>query len=81
MGLDVKVLSSQLPATPPGPRVTEEEWGTGILADLNWSHTIKISLSFYFVLQVQKLVMSFGYTHDIVFLFSFVLDYICCLAS
>lgn len=63
MGLDVKVLSLQLPTTPPGPRVMEEEWGAGILADLNWSHTIKIPLSFYTALQFQmhKLAISYAY--------------------
>ena len=48
----------------------EEERGAGISADLNWSHTIKIPLS-PLQLQVQKLVISFAYNHDIVFLFSF----------
>lgn len=53
--------------------MTEEERGTGILADLNWSYTIKILLSFYspLQLQVQKLIISFAYNHDTVFLFSF----------
>lgn len=53
--------------------MTEEERGIGILADLNWSHTIKIPLSFYssLQLQVQKLIIGFAYNHDTVFLFSF----------
>lgn len=73
MGLDVKVLRSQLPAPPPGPCVTEEERGAGILADLNWPHPTKIPPSFYspLQLQMQKLIVSFAYNRNISLLFSF----------
>lgn len=55
----------------PCPRGMEEKHGTGFWADLNWSHPIKIPLSFHSPLRLQSPAVRFASNPDIGFLFNF----------